>query len=154
MFKCSFQSDLAAPRQAVWDAVSRMRGVNDELWPFLRMTHAGHDDRLLPSSETGRVSFVSWILLFGALPIDRHSLCADPVGFGFAEQSHSWLQRSWHHRRRLDEIPGGTRLRDDIEFEPRIGILAPVAALIVRAVFRHRHTRLARRFGALQRLAS
>ena len=149
MIAYRFQSDLAAPSEAVWGAVSRMSGVNDELWPYLRMTHAGHGDQLLPSSEDGLVSFSSWILLFGLVPIDRHFLCAEPAGYGFAEESHSWLQRIWRHRRRLDDIQGGTRLADEVEFEPRIAILAPIAALIVRAVFRHRHKRLIDRYGAL-----
>ena len=151
MIQQSCQSDLAAPREVVWNAVSRMSGVNDELWPFLRMTCAGHDDQLFPPYQNGPVSFSSWILLFGMLPIDRHTLSAHPVGFGFAEQSHSWLQRTWRHRRHLDDIQGGTHLRDEIEFDPRIGVLAPIVETVVRAVFRHRHRRLVLRFGALTR---
>ena len=151
MIKVSRQSDVAAPRERVWSVVSRLSGVNDELAPFLRMTRGNHDDQLFPAQGNGTVSFSSWILLLGLLPLDRHSLNARSAGFRFAEESHSWLQRVWRHTRRLDEIPGGTRIRDDIEFEPRIAVLAPIVGPIIEAIFRHRHKRLVRRFGVLSR---
>lgn len=147
MIRMAFQSDLAAPPAAVWQSVSRMSGVNRELGPILRMTKPGGDDSIVDAPD-GQARFSSWVLLFGVLPIDRHFLSAslaDPE-IGFDENSSSWTERVWRHRRRLTAVPGGTRVSDQIEFEPRLRILAPVIARFVRGVFRHRHQRLRRQF--------
>jgi hypothetical protein len=50
------------------------------------------------------------------------------------------------HRRDLEPVPGGTRVRDRIEFEPRVPGIGALLAVVFRAVFRHRHRRLAAHF--------
>jgi hypothetical protein len=145
-------SELAAPRPAVWATVSAMRGVNAELFPFVRMTHP----RALPSITTvdpapGTVLFHSWLLLFGVLPFDRHALALEEVsdGEGFVEDSTSWLQRRWRHERRLtDRAGGGCVVTDRLTIEPRLALTKPLEAAIVRRLFDHRHRRLRQRFGA------
>jgi ligand-binding SRPBCC domain-containing protein len=147
-----FESRLAAPADTVWAAVSTMDGVNDELMPLMRMSHpadlARFDDDV--DVRPGLVVFHSWLLLFGVLPIDRHALAFDRLipGRGFDERSHSWLQREWIHRRRVEPIgPDACRVRDELAFEPRVPSAAPLVKPVVRRLFTHRHRRLRARFG-------
>lgn len=152
--RLSFDTHLRAPAADVWAVVSTMDGVNAELRPFVRMTHPAHlqsladaDDDLSP----GEVVFQSWLLAFGFLPIDRHALGLERIyeGEGFDEESTSWLQRRWRHERRVMPDPtGGCTVTDELTAEPRLALLAPVLRLVVSALFRHRHRKLARRFGS------
>jgi ligand-binding SRPBCC domain-containing protein len=144
-------SRLLASCEDVWRVVSTMDGVNAELRPFLRMTYpptrAALDVQVV---HEGEVVFASWLLAFGLVPFDRHSLglaSVDP-GRGFVEESTSWLQRRWRHERTLeaDDI-GGCVVTDRLTVQPRVGLVAPVVARIVGALFTHRHRRLRARFG-------
>ena len=127
-----------------------MEGVNAELRPLVRMTRprrrARQDARRRRRSTT--VAFHSILLAFGVLPFDRHALRlvrVDP-GRGFHERSTSLLQRRWDHVRTLVADGEGTLVTDRVTFEPRLGPARLIAPLI-EAIFRHRHRRLARRFG-------
>lgn len=154
--KLRFESRLAAPVAAVWARVATMEGVNAELAPWIRMTFPGTglslSDLSLPAGTVplGQTAFHSWLLAFGLLPIDRHALGLERIypGSGFDERSHSWLQRTWIHRRRLEAGSEGTRISDELEFEPRLPFMAPLTRRIVQALFQHRHRRLRRIFGA------
>jgi ligand-binding SRPBCC domain-containing protein len=148
----SFSSRVRAGRDEVWAVVSTMAGVNAELMPFVRMTHP-RDRTSLEGKPIvpGEVVFHSWLLLGGVLPFDRHALALERVidGEGFDEESTSWMQRRWRHERRLiDEGDGTCTVTDHLEVEPRLSLLRPLAARVVRFLFGHRHRRLVRRFGA------
>lgn len=127
-----------------------MEGVNAELRPLLRMTHPA-DLTDLSRMPVGEPAFASWLLLFGALPVDRHFLRLERVlpGQGFDERSQAWTQREWVHRRRVLDVPGGCVVRDELEFAPRFAPMRPLLRMMVRAVFTHRHRRLRARFGSL-----
>jgi hypothetical protein len=126
--------------------------VNAELMPFVRMTHPR--DRTTLDGETiapGEVVFHSWLLVGGVVPFDRHALALERVieDEGFDEDSTSWLQRRWRHERRLiDEGDGTCTVTDHLVVEPRVPLVRPLAARVVRFLFGHRHRRLVRRFGA------
>jgi len=149
----SFRSPLAAPRSEVWAIVSTMSGVNAELRPWIRMTHPRRVEALdvAAASAPGEVLFRSWLLVLRVLPFDRHAftlVSVDP-GSGFVEESQSWLQRRWHHERRIADGPGsGCTVIDELLVEPRIGVVAPTARHLVQRVFEHRHHVLRRRFGS------
>src|SRR5262249_31522654 len=118
--------------------------------PIARMTCPPELRRIDPASvPLGRTWFRSWILLFGFLPFDYDDLCVVTldVGRGFHEDSTMLTQRRWVHRRDLEPVVGGTRVRDRIQFEPRIPFLGPPMRTIFQAVFRHRHRRLGAHFG-------
>jgi hypothetical protein len=147
-----FESRLAASAEVVWAQVCRMPGVNFELMPLMRMSYpadrASLDDGALVNP--GDTVFNSWLMLFGVIPIDRHALAFDRVmpGVGFDERSHSWLQREWIHRRRVEPIGSSAcRVTDELVVSPRVALAAPIAKLIVRTLFTHRHRRLRARFG-------
>jgi ligand-binding SRPBCC domain-containing protein len=145
-------STLAAPRPVVWGVVSTMRGVNDELGPWLRMTFPVDRAVLAEGSVVpGRVLFRSWTLLFGFVPLDRHALVLDVIddGDGFVEESSSWLQRRWRHERMLMDFGDGSCVvTDRLVVEPRLQVTRPLIAVVVKRVFTHRHRQLRRRFGA------
>jgi hypothetical protein len=141
-------SRLEAPAAAVWERVSTFAGVNDELMPLMRMTAPPDVRRLEPEQVVlGERICRSWVLLFGFLPFDYDDLVLVDLepGRGFHERSTMLSMRSWEHERWIE--PAGERgctLRDRLTFTPRLPLpLGPV----VRAVFRHRHRRLRRRFG-------
>lgn len=127
-----------------------MAEVNSELMPLARMT--------VPESWVTKPIlewpvkehlFVSWILLFGFLPVDKHSICFDTIeqNSGFNETSTSIVNRSWTHRRDVTDIVDGCRVTDTVEFEPRFVFLGPIAKLLYRVTFSHRHKVLRKRYG-------
>ncbi|MBI2394750.1 MAG: hypothetical protein HYV09_34595 [Deltaproteobacteria bacterium] len=151
----AISSRLATPANEVWRVVSSMRGVNDELAPWLRMTHPRGVDRLdAQEVPLGRPLFRSWLLLFGVLPVDF-----DHIGFarvepgrGFREESTMLTMRAWTHERTIAPVlgnEGGCELTDRIELEPRLALALPLSQRITAALFRHRHRRLRARFGEL-----
>jgi ligand-binding SRPBCC domain-containing protein len=147
----TFASELDAAAPTVWEIVGTMQGVNAELAPWLRMTAPPEASNLrIEDAPLGREIFASWVLLGGVLPIDRHNFKLVEVdrGRGFVEDSTSWSQRRWEHRR--DVQPRGEAaclLTDRLTFTPRVGVSGPVLERVIGVVFRHRHRRLRERFG-------
>ncbi len=152
MIALRFESRLAVPAAEVWAQASTMAGVNAELMPLLRMTvpadFAAQSLEQAPE-RLGQTLFHSWLLLFGFLPFDRHALRLMQVypGCGFDEDSTSWLQKTWRHRRRIVADGDGCRVIDELEVEPRLAPAVFVRPLL-RQVFAHRHRQLRRRFGS------
>ncbi len=147
-------SQVAQTADEVWRAVTTPRGVNAELMPFIRMTFPQADLRLT-DAVLDTPLFSSWILLFGLLPFDRHTFVIQEVGAQhFIETSRSLLQRLWRHERSVTESAHGTIIRDVVTVMPRFGFAAPVTGAIVRVIFRHRHKRLARLYGSVQKKAA
>ncbi len=143
-------STLSATRDEVWRSVSTMKGVNFELHPYVHMTSPPENQSLPHAPIPGRVVFKSWFLMFGLIPFDRHSLALELVdeGHRFVESSSSWLQRRWQHERTLVDVPpANCSVIDRLVIEPRIGPAKPLVVVIVRKLFKHRHRRLAKRFG-------
>jgi hypothetical protein len=152
LIKLRFESQLATDATTLWQHASSMAGVNYELMPLVRMTHPA-DRAALPHENIPKdVLFQSWLLLFGFLPFDRHALRLTDVWpqKGFNEDSTSWLQARWIHKRRVHEHANGVVVIDELEITPRIRFAAPIVALMVQQIFRHRHRRLQRRFGAMR----
>lgn len=157
------RSRLDAAASHVWAVAVTSEGINDELFPILRMTvpRGGLDldpDTLVTPAHLGR----SWLLLGRVLPVDYDDLTVDavwtdPDGGGFRERSRTSILDPWHHDRQVAPIdpamPGhGCEVTDRLTFAMR-GALGSipgaeaVAARIVGLLFTHRHRRLARRWG-------
>jgi hypothetical protein len=149
MREFTIQSDLAIEPSKFW-AKTSMDSVNWELAPIVRMT-APNEWKNCPIDrwEVGRELFKSWILLFGFIPIDRHSfrleeICAES---GFRECSSSWMNREWNHERRTVARRGGCTVMDRVAVAGRIPMLWALLMPIYKFVFRHRHRRLRRKYG-------
>ncbi|WP_394846951.1 hypothetical protein LZC95_05725 [Pendulispora brunnea] len=155
-YSLHFASELNAPVEVVWDAVGTMKGVNAELGPWLRMTAPPEAaGQRIEDAPLRTPMFSSWVLLGGVFPIDRHHfmLAAVEPGRAFWEESTSWSQMRWEHRRRIaPRGDSGCVLTDALTFTPRLGALGPVLKRVIGAIFRHRHRRLRRRFGELTSL--
>ncbi len=127
-----------------------MEGVNRELAPLVSMT-APPDWRQKPITQwpARQQLFKSWVLLFGFLPIDRHSFYFDAIdpASGFSEASSSTMNRIWRHRRTLESIDDCTRVTDEVEFEGRIPFLFWLVMPVYKAVFRRRHDVLRQTYG-------
>ena len=139
---------LRASRSEVWAAVSTVAGTNRELAPFVRLTDPTGGAPF--DAEPWRVGApVSWQLLLGFIPVDRHriELVALPDGRGFSESSSTWWHRVWRHERTLLDDPAGCVVRDTVEVEPRLGVSDPILGWAVHRMFRKRHRSLQRRFG-------
>ena len=150
-YTLAFASELDAPAPAVWDVVGTMPGVNEELGRWLRMSAPRAAKALrIEDAPIGAIMFSSWVLLRGLVPIDRHHLKLVEVSRwrGFVEDSTSWTQRRWEHRRNV-EARGDSAcvVTDRLTFTPRLRAAGPLLARVVGAVFRHRHRRLCERFG-------
>jgi ligand-binding SRPBCC domain-containing protein len=127
-----------------------MPGVNAELMPVVRMTYPRWYERLDRNPLVpGRQLFRSVLMLFGVLPVDVHAITLVSLtpGRGFLESSSSLLHRHWIHERALEPGSAGTKLSDRVYFECRVPGLDAALTPVVRAVFRHRHAQLRRRFG-------
>jgi len=138
-------SRLAASPGEVWERVASFEGVNAELAPWVRMTLP--EGAELRAGPMGR----SWVLLAGLLPIDYDELvlASYAPGRGFRERSALGSASAWWHDRTLLDLPGGRcRVVDEIAFTPRVGALGGLQAFLYEALFRWRHVRLRRHFGA------
>lgn len=163
MFECSavpvtltFSTALAAPAAHVWAAVTSVAGINGELLPLVRMTFPPRFEELARDDvPPGQVVGRCWLLAGGVLPFDRHALAFEsfrdepgPLGYGFVEESSSWVQRRWRHERAV--VPRGPErceVTDRLTVEPRLAATAPLVERLVRRVFAHRHRRLVDRWG-------
>ena len=143
-------SRLDAPPAAVWDRVVTPEGINDELRPWLRMTLPRGVERISPGEiELHRPIGRSWVLLFGVIPFDYDdvTLVRLEEGRGFLERSPMLSQRFWEHERTIEPDGDGCVVTDRLRFEPRLGLPGGAVRPLIRAIFRHRHRRLRRRFG-------
>ena len=147
---------LAAPAGEVWARAVTFDGVNEELGPLLSMSrphgvsHAMTIDDIPLGEPFGRC----WIRLLRVLPLDYDDLCLSERGPGmrFLERSRLGSASSWQHEREVLAIGAAEcELTDRLELVPRAPLgalcLTPLAARIVRALFTHRHRRLAGRWG-------
>lgn len=147
MIQLTFASALPVDRSSLWQAITAMEGINDEMRPWLSMgapsgVRALQDVPLTP----GQPLFRSPLKLFGLLPVGHSELTLLSLTpqEGFVEASPMTGMQSWRHERRLADSDAGCTLHDILEFEPRV--FPRTTAALVALFFRHRHRRLRRRY--------
>jgi ligand-binding SRPBCC domain-containing protein len=148
MLEFTIQSKLNAAPDKLWDNLS-MDAVNQELWPLVKMTvPEAWRHRPIARWETGRLLLKSWILLFGFIPVDRHSFYLAEIqsGIKFRERSYSWMNREWNHTRTIAKTGPGCIVTDHIEVAGRIPLLTRFLFPVYKHIFRHRHRRLLQKF--------
>jgi hypothetical protein len=147
----SFQissSLIVKNQQSVWNHIVKMTSVNNELFPFIRMTYPKNMSEILENDKVpyGETLFVSVLLLFNLFPIDLHWLRFDSIinGVSFHENSTTLLHKYWKHTRVLttDNATGCVQVTDKLEFLPRIRILGYLLLPIIKFVFKNRHKKL------------
>ena len=148
---------LGAPAERVWEAATRMEGVNAEFRPLLRMTRPrGLRAATISDLEPGVPAGRSWLLLGGLIPVDYDDLClveVDPPR-RFLERSRMGSMELWQHERAIGPVrDGACALTDTLTFRLRRPLAAvpgadALAARIVGALFDHRHRRLLAMHGA------
>lgn len=146
-------SRLRAPAAAVWARVITPAGINDEMRPLLRMTvpRGLGGDFAIAAARPGQRIGRSWILAFGLIPFDYDDLTLVWIepGRGFLERSTMLSQRLWEHERTIEPDGQGCTIVDRVAWEPRPPLPGAMLAPLIGAFFRHRHSRLRRRFGGL-----
>ncbi|WP_052007353.1 SRPBCC family protein [Burkholderia paludis] len=142
------RSIVRASADSVWKRVTDPAGINDELFPILRMTvPASIRGKVIEEIPLGVPVCRSWFLLFGALPIDYDDITiarCEP-GRQFREESTMFSMRSWTHERVLRDVPGGCEVTDTLTYRLRFPLR--FKRWLIRGVlgylFAHRHRRLA-----------
>lgn len=144
-FTFSIQSKVNADKQVLWQHVTQMQNVNYELLPIVRMTYP-KDRAALNGADVPLHTplFTSVLLLFSIIPIDLHYLAFDRIdeGNAFYEYSTTLTHRYWKHTRSLTATDGGTLVKDEVTFQPRLPLLGYIFLPIYKQVFKHRHSRL------------
>ena len=144
------RSFLPAAPETVWAYVTTAHGINDELWPILRMTapRALREHGLAQVSVGERICR-SWILLLGVLPVDFDDIVLERLDppRSFLERSTMLSQRHWEHERTIEAAPDGSVFTDRIRYQPRLPVPDFILRWLYTSIFRHRHRRLRRRFG-------
>ena len=143
-------SEIDAPIERVWAAVTSPEGINYELRPYLRMTvpppfRGVTIDDIAPGTKLGRSVF----LLFGILPFDYDNITVAEIDYGtrFREQSTMMSMSTWIHERTLRQRGDRTEVSDAVSFVARapLGLLPGWSAMLrftLSFLFRHRHRRL------------
>ena len=146
---------LGAPADQVWAGAVDPAGINQELGPWVSMSMPKDIEpgMTIDDVELAVPAGRSWIK-FARIPVDYDDLCLVERGPGmrFLERSKLGSARLWEHEREV--IATGA---DSCEISDRLGIelRSPLRALgggrmapqIIRALFTHRHKRLAERWG-------
>jgi ligand-binding SRPBCC domain-containing protein len=143
------RSFLQADPETVWARVTTAHGINDELWPLLRMTAPRSlREHGLTQVEVGERICRSWVLLLGLLPVDYDDITLarlDPPR-SFLERSTMLSQSAWEHERTIEAAPGGATLTDSIRYQPRLPVPDFILRRLYTLIFNHRHRRLRKRF--------
>ena len=147
--KLYFESKLNVTADTLWQWIISKKGINTELSPILKMTsldrfNIKHKDQL----KLGQPMTISWIMLFGIIPIDRSkiTLMAIEEGKYFIEQSPMIGMKLWRHKRSITEFATkGSVLIDELDFEPRF--FKSVIIWFIKKLFENRHQQLKRIFG-------
>ncbi len=138
----------------VWNRVTSMAGINDELMPLMSMRlPVGVGDISLSSVVVGEPVGRFGVRLFGVLPFDYDDMTIVGLepGRSFHECSTMRTARTWEHERTLTPVGDGsqTQIHDRLTFTPRVPGTGRVHAWIIARVFRHRHRRAAKYFASL-----
>lgn len=146
---------LAAPADQVWAGAIDPEGINYELGPWVSMSMPKDVEpgMTIEDVELGVPVGRSWIKL-ARVPVDYDDLCLVERGPGtrFLERSKLGSARLWEHEREVVATgEESSELTDRLAIELRSPLRmiggARMAPPIIRALFTHRHKRLAERWG-------
>jgi ligand-binding SRPBCC domain-containing protein len=145
----SIRSVIDAPPDAVWARAGRVSGMNDELWPLIKMSCPAHLDHIAsPPHTVGGPPVHTWMLLLGVVPIERRSIQFNVLDERrFVDRSTGWLNGLWRHDRSVvARDDGSALLTDKVVIEPRVKPMTVLLRPGLTWMFRRRHRRLRRHF--------
>lgn len=146
MIHLRFESTLPAHPDAVWRWITDVRYLRQEMRPWLWMS-IPHSIRNLQdvNIQPGTPLFISWLWLFGVLPLGTSELTLLTLepGRGFVEQSPMTGMRLWRHERTLQAQGDGTRVIDQLTVDPLLP--AFVIRVFLQLFFTSRHRVLRQR---------
>ena len=143
----TYSSELATDPQTLL-ARQCLASVNTELSPFKMSAPPDWRHKPITQWPVQKRLFHSWILLFGFLPLDRHSFRLQRIrSDGFDEASTSIINRAWRHQRTIDSTATGCCITDTLCYECRLPLLGILLQPLYRLVFKRRHRYLRRHFG-------
>lgn len=146
--KLKFCTSLSSNMDTVWNGVTKMEGVNAELYPLIKMTYPSKSNDLsIKDAPLNKHLFTSVLLLFMFIPIDLHFLKLKKVKYGeFLEESSSIIQYKWIHHRTIIKDPYNKNnciLTDELEWNTRLyGFANFLMYPILYLIFWNRHRRL------------
>jgi ligand-binding SRPBCC domain-containing protein len=143
-------SRLRGSRSQIWEWITSVAGISEEMTPYFRMTSPEGVQNLADLKvELGAPFLRSRVFLFGFIPAGTwdFTLVEFEDGKGFVEESPSTFMTSWRHERRILDDPHdplSVLLSDHVTFVPRSArwLVGP----LLRRVFEHRHRVLRERF--------
>jgi ligand-binding SRPBCC domain-containing protein len=153
-----FESKLHSPTERVWEWITSIKGISDEMWPIFRMTFPKDVLSLNDVNiKLGVRMFRSYVFLFGVMPIDYSdmTLVELNIGVGFIEQSPMGSMKLWRHERRIlpcPSDPDAVLLVDQLTFQPRMA--KRLVGWFIRRFFIHRHEVLKTNLGGAQPAAA
>jgi hypothetical protein len=122
------ESEPHADREQVCAAVSTVRGINQELPPFVRMTDPTRGAPF-ESAKWQTPGLASWIMLLGVLPINRHRFGFEEITHGGYRETSTSRLYAWRHQRELIGLDsGGCIVRDTWKSVPGCGCSAQCCA--------------------------
>lgn len=149
-YQARFTSNLKADQEELWQWITSVKGISEEMSPLLRMTvPPGVTNLESLTFEIGQPMFRSWLLLFKVIPFDYSDFALEEIdpAVGFVEKSRMGSMRLWKHARHISPCENGHTLTDELSFEPRLA--GWLTNKIVIFFFEHRHRQLKRRFGSV-----
>ena len=148
-FTFTIQSEVNTTKEILWQHITQMKNVNDELMPFAKMTYPATTSEIAGREvPLQQVLFKSVILLFGFIPIDLHYLRLDKREYGtaFYENSYSFQHHYWKHTRTIIERNGQVIVCDELHFAPRISFMGYLLLPVYKMIFNNRHKQLCKQF--------
>ena len=145
IYRLNYESKLDITPEEGWAWITSVEGIQKEMAPFIRMTSPEGVMTLQDAGFTlGQPMFLSWLKLFGIIPIDysRLTLIEFQEGVGLVERSPMGSMKLWQHRREVIPTGKGCNIKDALEFEPRF--IGKVTCWCINRFFKHRHRQLRR----------
>lgn len=146
--------DASAPK--IWRRATTPAGINAEFRPWMRMTVPRRLRAMsLDEVELGVRICRSWVLLLGVVPFEYDDLVLVErgPGFRFLERSSTLMATMWQHERIVVPLGSKCELVDRVvaELRPMVARVPGATAVfqrVARAIFAHRHRRLAAMYEA------
>jgi len=149
IIKLQYISTINTNKKELWNSICTFQQLNDELLPVLKMTSPPKYNCIrFENFPIKSYVFVSAILLFRVIPIDRYYVRLMRVipDSGFVEISKSIFTKKWIHIRKLEESSNCCTIIDKLEVVPRCIVFKPLIWLLIKSVFFTRHENLKSRF--------